>query len=242
MSGHRARPESPLLPQPDPVLSAAAEAQPVSPAGLEPHWTPMPLPRGPSAVIPGAFPQPIVQPQQPEHGGVANYTTIEMTDLPDSLAQSRHRRQCARLGQELDGAWRDTSDSPLRTLLDSRYFSTDPEARPSTRHRMTSLQAFLQLTFWNLDARGAIAWILTSDWDLEQALEAYMTQRFDVDGAPGSEVLSAPQVTEVTSSASEPSIGNISNDERDSEKDNDEETTPETYVEEDPDNIGNVPD
>ncbi|KAI4177716.1 MAG: hypothetical protein LQ343_000179 [Gyalolechia ehrenbergii] len=263
MSGHKARSESPLLeeqagpgqqsrspagrwwqplgaqlPQQDLVPSTAAEAQPARPAGLEPHWTPMPIPRGPFAVTPGAFPQAIVQPQQPQHGSSANYRTIELADLPDGPAQSRHRRQCERLGQEIDRAWKDTGDSPLRNLLDSRDFSIGPEARPSTRHRMRSLQAFLQLTLWNIDARGAIAWVLTSDWDLEQALQAYMTQRFQVDGAPGSEILTAPQATEVTSSASEPSIGNISNDERES----DEETMPEPYVDEDPDNIGNVPD
>lgn len=152
----------------------------------------------------------------------ANNATIQMTVLNDFREDSEHRQRCNQLANELDGAWINTNDSFLRNLLQSRRVSGAEIARPLDPHRTQSLVAFLQLTLWNMDARGAIAWLLASDWDFEHAITEYMNQRFNVDGAPGSELLVGPQDAESTSQTSE-------------------QQSDEPYVDEDPTNIGNVP-
>ncbi|KAL8752322.1 MAG: hypothetical protein Q9184_005772 [Pyrenodesmia sp. 2 TL-2023] len=69
------------------------------------------------------------------------------------------------------------------------------------------------MTYWNLDGPGALAWLVDANWDLDRAVQAYMRHRFLVDGAPESERVEGGE--------------------------EDEEEGP--YVDEDPDNVGDIP-
>ncbi|KAL8715650.1 MAG: hypothetical protein Q9225_006352 [Loekoesia sp. 1 TL-2023] len=241
--------------QQGPGLSTTAGATPRDAAGqggLSPHWIPMPRPGGhsvpqPNLVIQGPQqrPQPVVGPfpgagatGQPQHPDLSGLAGIRMTDLPDASEQSEHRTLCRQLAQEIIQANRNAGDRTLQSFLRRRFYNVPGTLRPSKKHISSTLLAFFQLTFWNMDARGALAWMINSHWNFGSAVEAYMNRHFEMDGAPGSELVPGMHGSEGPS-AERPGTENTSSDENKS----DQEAAFESYADEDPENIGrNIPD
>lgn len=161
-----------------------------------------------------------------------------MTRLADDREQARHDSRCRQLGHALVQAWNNAgNDQPLAKLMTERYAILPQHDKPSRKHITVTSEAFFQATFYNMDARGTLMWLLVAEWDVETALRAYMAQRFQTDGSPGSEIIPRARRgerpwTSVEESGAESSF----EDESDSEQE-----VVEVYVDEDPDNIGNIP-
>lgn len=172
---------------------------------------------------------------RPQGGNLFLYRNTAMTRLPHDAAQRNHELQCRQLGRTLVQVWGDRSnDLPLANIVVDRFTNLQQQDRPSRQHMTVASQAFLQLTYWNMDTRGTFAWLLNSAWDLQTAVEEYMQHRFQVDGAPASE-----RSVRRAYGEEEPSL-----DESDSPSEDEgesEEGDVEEYVDEDPENIDNLP-
>ncbi|KAL8901526.1 MAG: hypothetical protein Q9207_005156 [Kuettlingeria erythrocarpa] len=149
------------------------------------------------------------------------YRTYPMAAMPDLQEDVRHSGQCRQLAAALIQAWNAAAAAgavgPLADMIRNWRRSVSAANRPSQEQSREAGSAFFHLTYWSLDAPGALAWLLTANWDLERAVQAYMSHRFSLDGAPESE-----------------------RDENGLPEE--EEGEEEPYVDEDPDNIGDIPD
>ncbi|KAI4086934.1 MAG: hypothetical protein LQ344_007160 [Seirophora lacunosa] len=196
--------------------------------GMGPGWAPLEGIQGPSAVAPGFGTQGYV-PAIPEAAGLEetwvggpliHYKACPMTVIPDAVEQIHHRDQCRELRRAInDAGMAYRGDPPLLELIATGLRSLPAIDRPSQAHMMDVLEAFQQLTFWSVDARGVWAWLLNSGWDLLSAVRAYTHRRWGADGAPESEV--SPLAS--------------------GEEEEDEDEDEVEYVDEDPENIGDIP-
>lgn len=205
------------------VTDATGVIQAAASSGLGPHWT---------AMQPGEAPR-------PQHQSVIRYRPCPMTRLPNDPDHTQHELRCRQLARLLDQTWRNiANDEPLAVLLLETYRSLDEQDKPSKKHMIEVLRAFLQLTIWNMDARGAFAWLTTSKWDLERAVRAYMNQRFQLDGGPECE-----RENEGVYGEEEPTAAGRDDQSSPAEDkiEPSEEEQRELYVDEDPENLGNIP-
>ncbi|KAL9595783.1 MAG: hypothetical protein Q9219_006237 [cf. Caloplaca sp. 3 TL-2023] len=210
--------------------------------GLSPHWTPIFAQPGPSHSQPGPARQMptqlgysrLMQGQRPAR---PQYPAVRLANITNVEAHRNHVDRLRELRRDIQRAWDDTTDGQLAEFLDTRYHGQAPNQRPTIEHAFASLEAFFQLTFWNMDARGAVFWVIRSNWNLETAMEAYMDSRFQTVGVPGSErdpqarpdAVSTPAGTSVMPRRQAAGTGSS------------DEVEPEPYVDEDPQNIGSIP-
>ncbi|KAL8966335.1 MAG: hypothetical protein Q9197_006041 [Variospora fuerteventurae] len=212
------------------------EIVPGDTAGMSPLWVPpQPVPRpGAQGTVPEP-PAPAGSSEGLQNLALIEYTAYPMTDIPDALEQLRHRERCRSLRHVLNQVGTaHRSDPALLLLMTTKLHSLRPIDQPSLGHMMKTCEAFQQLTFWTLDCRGVWAWMLNSEWDLLRAVRAYMHQRWQLNGGPGSEIARRDRRLASPGNADD----DASEETGDSGEDDDDEAP---YVDEDPENIADIP-